>query len=993
MAQVDVIGTVSASGDLGRVSGIALGGRRVRVALVALALAQQPIAADRLASILWSDDPPPTWQAALRGVIRALRGSVAPIGLGGQRLVVTVPSGYGLAADVKVDIWLARDAVRGAAALLAEGRFEAAIAAAEAASMLDSSALLPGEDLPWLGPHRLAVDQARVRALGIIAEAAGALGGHDRAVDAARDAVAAAPLDEAAHRGLIRALERAGNQAGVVRAYEQCRSLLADQLGVDPSTQTVQAYLVALHSQAAGAAARLPAAPSSFVGRQAEAAWLGGPLGAPGLVTITGRGGVGKSRLALQVASSMPRFEGGRLWVPMAAVADDALAASSVAIEIGAKVGLLEPADAITAHLAPLGRVLLILDGCEAVVDGVASLLSALLATCKTLTVLATSRLPLGVEGEQVMTVEPFPQPSGASPAALARAAQVQLLVDRIRDSGGDLALDDVTAPLVAALCQRCGGLPLAVELVAARLDGMSLGDLLDDLGDGYTDEQDRLRSVLRASYALLGPDEAAVFRRLAVLSGPAGLPLIRPVVAAAGVAPVRVARILAELAARSLLAVDRSGPRWRYQQDDDLRRFAAELLAGAGEERDAYARLADALGALLPADAGVAPAQFQDEITDVLGSLRSLLSAALDGPADRARGLELAFRLHRYWAATDVSEGRFWLSRLLADDPQSPWTGYARFALGYLSYWSGDAATAISELESAAAALRERDELFAGRALIYLGGLADDADRGGDAVDFIATAIELAEHLGDPSLHAAAVAGMGSILAERADPAAARYAAQSVELRRRSGSAEQLAAVLPNAAMVCWQVGALDQARAHVAQAWPMHSASRRIARVVLLSVAAGLALADGDLAAAVDFARSADREGTELGVERELPLVRTVLARALLAHGDLPGAAEHAVAAIAAAQSISFVHPLAMGLETAALVGLASGTADRADLASLLRCSADIRARGARPGIPSLAAAVRDASGQLDISSAAVLTAAQSAALATDIGRRCLA
>jgi len=118
-----------------------------------------------------------------------------------------------------------------------------------------------------------------------------------------------------------------------------------------------------------------------------------------------------------------------------------------------------------------------------------------------------------------------------------------------------------------------------------------------------------------------------------------------------------------------------------------------------------------------------------------------------------------------------------------------------------------------------------------------------------------------------------------------------------------------------------------------------------------------------------------------------------RLAVARALLAHGDLPGAAEHAVAAIAAAQSISFVHPLAMGLETAALVGLASGTADRADLASLLRCAADIRARGERPGIPSLAAAVRAASGQLDISSAAVLTAAESAALATDIGRRCLA
>src|SRR6185437_9325842 len=232
----------------------------------------------------------------------------------------------------------------------------------------------------------------------------------------------------------------------------------------------------------------------------------------------------------------------------------------------------------------------------------------------------------------------------------------------------GELAMTEMTAPFVAELCRRCGGLPLAIELAGAQLAVMSVPDLLDQLPELAADGADRVRAMARSSYALLDPDEATVFRRLAVLDGPVALPFLREVVAGDAIAPVRVVRILRELTARGLLAVDRAGPRWRYHQDDDLHRMARELLDTEGETGEAIARLADAVSAILPVEAKAPPGPYLDAVNEVIAAIRSVLSAAIDGTLDLSRGLDIAFRLHRYWAATNVAEGRFWLPRLLAD-------------------------------------------------------------------------------------------------------------------------------------------------------------------------------------------------------------------------------------------------------------------------------------------------------------------------------------
>jgi predicted ATPase/DNA-binding SARP family transcriptional activator len=971
--RVEVIGAGAVRRGSAAVTGLELGGRRARVALTVLALTGGPVPAERLAELIWSGAPPRTWSAALRGVIRSLRTALAAVQADGQRLIATTPSGYCLAPGARVDLDLAESALAEAAALAGQGRHEAAIAAAEPVMGFAGDQLLPEEDGSWLMPHRARIDGLALRALELVAGSAGALGDHHRAVAAGRRAVSAIPLNERSHRVLLRALAGAGDRAGVVAAYEACREILAEQLGVDPALETIAAYLTAIGSAPAGGppagtppgrtaprrATRVPQPSSAFFGRETEFAAIEEAVREPGLVTIAGRGGVGKTRLLTQVARSAATsaaLSGGRLWVSLAAVDVDELVAAEAAMVLGLPVGTEDAAALIAGHLAPLGRAMLVLDGCEAVLDGTASLAASLLAACPSLTLVVTSRVPLAIDDERIITIAAFPPPSHDSWQELSASDHVRLLADRARSGGGVLTLDRATAPFVAELCRRCGGLPLAIELAGAQLAAMSVPDLLDHLSEPAADGTDLVRAIAASSYALLAPDEATVFRRLAVLDGPVALPFLREVVAGGAIAPVRLVRILRELTARGLLSVDRSGPRWRYHQDDDLHRMARELISASGEAAETMARLADAVAAVLPAEAKAPPGPYLDAISEVVAAVRSVLGAAADGALDPGRGLDIAFRLHRYWAATNVAEGRFWLSRLLAGAPPGTAAAHATYALGYLGYWAGDTAAASQDLRSAAEQLAGQPDEYAAHALIYLGGLLDDIDRGEEALGYVRRAIDAAAPFG-ADLQVGAAIGMGCVLAERASPEAAHFAAEAIALCRRSGSPEQLAATLPTAAMVCWQVGALESARGYVAEAMPLLAGSRRIARVVLLCAAAGLALADGDLSAAVELGTQADSDAHDLGIDREIPLIRCVLAQAMLADGNVTGAAAKAADAMTAARSLSFPFPMALCLETAALVVQHT---DTEAAGRLLAAASVIRERGNRPCPVHMSAAI---------------------------------
>jgi hypothetical protein len=333
------------------------------------------------------------------------------------------------------------------------------------------------------------------------------------------------------------------------------------------------------------------------------------------------------------------------------------------------------------------------------------------------------------------------------------------------------------------------------------------------------------------------------------------------------------------------------------------------------------------------------------------------------------------------------VSEGRFWLSRLLASGEKTEWTGLATFALGYLSYWAGDGEGAFPVLARSVELLRGTEDSYAGRALIFLGGIADDLDRGDEAVEFVREAIRIGEELEEHNLRVGAVIGVGSLLAERVDASAVDFAREAILLCREHGTPEQLLITLPTAAMISWQVGDLDAAREFASEAHPLLAEDPRIARVVLLIAMAGVALAEGDTEDAIRLSTAADTVGTELGVERELPLARCVLARSLLAAADTTGASTAVTAAFAAAESMSTDSAFALCLETAALVGRALGT-DDAEVAIALASASAIRSRGSRPAPLPLQAAV--ASLRAKLADAVPLPAREAATRSTEMLRR---
>lgn len=944
-------------GGEGAGSGLA---RRARVVLAALALADGVVPADHLAAAVWGDMLPATWPVALRGVVRELR-----VGLGAE-VIDTVAPGYRLGPHIRSDLDDARDAEHTAAHLLAQGRAAAAVDRAEPVARLRGAQLLAGEDADWLAVHRGNVDLLAGRALDLLVAAAVQAGQSDRAVIVARRAVATDELDERGYRALITSLAGTGDRAAVVRAYEACRAQLGEQLGVEPSAETVDAYLTALGDRSTTSRAQAPRTSTTFLGRDAESTTLRNLIATPGLVTMRGRGGVGKTRLAAQAAGEPAAFDGERLWVSLGSVAQDELVAVTVALQLGAVVGAGAAVTALVHDLAPLGRTLLVLDGGELVVDGVASLASDLLEACPDLTLLVTSRVPVGVDGERTLELTPL---TGS-------AVQLRLLRDRVTEAGG--RWDEGTVHMTGLLA-RCGGLPLALELVAAQLTELPAGDLVDHLDQVGVDGDDHLRSLSRSSYALLAANEAALFRAFAVLDGPVGISLIRQVASALGIAPVRVVRILRELADRGMLNVDRDDAHLRYHQDDDLHRYATELLTAAGEVEAAYKALADAVRAVLPEDARAAPSGFAADVTAMLGSVRSLFAAAVAGRTDRGRCLELAFRLHRYFAATNVAEGRFWLTRLLDALPDGEWAPYALFALGYLGYWAGEIDDAVERLSASVELFGHNPTPYTARALIYLAGMLDDADRGAQAVEYIARSIGAAAHF-DVDLQVSAAMATACVLGERGDPAAAGHAGDAIELCRHGGTPDQLAITLPTAAMVCWQVGAYDQCRGYLAEAQPATVGVHRISRAVLLSTAAGLAFAEADFDAAVEFAEQADAEASALGVDREIPLIRAVLARALLDRGNQPAARAAALAALDAAGALAYDFPYAVCLETAALVAAASDAQPAGSLATVLATAAALRERGARPAAPALASAVADLRARLGPGTAVPVAAAAS-------------
>ncbi|MFF3331218.1 BTAD domain-containing putative transcriptional regulator [Streptomyces sp. NPDC002888] len=723
-----ILGTTQALRTDG--TAVPVGGARLRALLTVLALrAGRTVPAGLLVEEVWDDDPPADAPGALQALVGRLRRAL------GAGAVASVDGGYRLAAapdDIDLHRFerLATDGTRA----LADGDpAKAAVILDDALTLWHGPALT---DLPDRTAEAARWEARRLDALRARHTAALALGQAEQSLPELTALCDAHPLDEPLQALRLRTLRAAGRAAEALAAYEHVRHLLADRLGSDPGPE-LRALHVELLSPAAGdepvpgaagardaweaeghdvvagsaagspeeqrAASPVPSAPTpppgnlrarltSFVGREADIEAIREDLAGARLVTLLGPGGAGKTRLSQEAAETVRDAARDGVWLAeLAPVDDPAAVPEAVLTAIGARETVLhgagaegmraaapdrydDPVERLVEHCGRR-RMLIVLDNCEHVVDAAARLVDELLARCPELTVLATSREPLGVPGELLRPVEPLPEP-----------VALRLLAERgAAAQPGFRIADDPDA--CAEICRRLDGLPLAIELAAARVRMLTPRQIADRLDDRFRlltsgsrtvlPRQQTLRAVVDWSWDLLDEDEREVLRRLSVFAGGCDL------AAAEAVCGPVAFDALGSLVDKSLVvAAPSADGTMRYRLLETVAEYAGERL-GEGAQRTAaerthltyYRELARTTDPLLRGPHQLAAiARFELEYENLRTALRRAVAAR-----DEQEGICLVLSLAWYWQMRDLRiEARAWCNEVMALGPD-PFAAPAR--------------------------------------------------------------------------------------------------------------------------------------------------------------------------------------------------------------------------------------------------------------------------------------------------------------------------
>ncbi|MER6408470.1 BTAD domain-containing putative transcriptional regulator [Streptomyces viridosporus] len=686
-----ILGTTQALGPDG--GAVPVGGARLRALLTVLALrAGRTVPVPLLVDEVWGGEPPADATGALQALVGRLRRVL------GADAVASVDGGYRLtAAPDDVDLHrferLAGEGLRA----LADGD------PAKAGALLDDAlALWHGPalaDLPDRTAEAARAGTRRLDALRARHTAALALGRAEQSLPELTALCDAHPLDEPLQALRLRALRDTGRTAEALAAYADVRRLLADRLGSDPGGE-LRALHAELLSDTAAPAVPPPRAPlpgnlrarlTSFVGREADIEAIRRDLAAARLVTLLGPGGAGKTRLSQEAAETVRQATPDGVWLAELAPVDDPEAVpEAVLTAVGARETVLygagaegmravadrhdDPVDRLAEHCGRR-RMLLILDNCEHVVDAAARLVETLLQRCPHLTVLATSREPLGVPGELLRPVEPLPEP-----------VALRLLADRgAAARPGFRTEDDPEA--CAEICRRLDGLPLALELAAARLRMLTPRQIADRLDDRFRllttgsrtvrPRQQTLRAVVDWSWELLDADEREVLGRLSVFAGGCDL-----AAAEAVCGPVAL-DALGSLVDKSLVvAAPSGGGEMRYRLLETVAEYAGERLDEAGGRAGAerahltyYRELARTTDpSLRGPDQLAAIGRLEREYENLRTALRHALVLR-----DEQEALCLTLSLAWYWQMRDLRiEARNWCREVMALGPD-PFTAPVR--------------------------------------------------------------------------------------------------------------------------------------------------------------------------------------------------------------------------------------------------------------------------------------------------------------------------
>jgi predicted ATPase/class 3 adenylate cyclase/DNA-binding CsgD family transcriptional regulator len=721
----------------------------------------------------------------------------------------------------------------------------------------------------------------------------------------------------------------------------------------------------------------LPVQLTSFVGRDADITQVRDLVAENRLVTLTGAGGVGKTRLAIQVAGLIANeFADGVWYVDLAPITDPGLVPVTTARALGLPD---QPGrstmDTLTRFVADR-QMLLVLDNCEHLLDASAEVVVALLGAAAGLTLVATSREPIGVGGEVSWRVPSLPVTDKA----------IELFIDRARRARPDFVVTDDNAATVTEICRRLDGVPLAIELAAARVRALSLTEIVDSLHDRFrlltggsrtaVRRQQTLRASVDWSHALLTEPERVLFRRLAVFMGGFDLEAAQGIAGGAEVERYQVLDQLSLLVDKSLVATDESGSRTRYRLLETVRQYAQEKLGDSGEADAVRTRHRDyytALAALLDAPARSDYEQRLEQAEMEIDNLRAAFGWSREN-SDVELALALASSLQPLWLARGrACEGLTWFDTVLTDEVAQD----AQVAAAVRARALADkavldvilvAADSLDRAQQALALAREiEDPVVLARALIACGlAAAYNAELAGE---YFAEAIELARGLDDKwrlsqilTWQASAAIAAGDPIAARAPAEEGRDLADAIGDGSNSrhcriclglaqifqgdlaGAVAQFRAVAAEAAAahdgllhavslahqgtaLAWQ-GDPGAARATAEASLESGSELGGLAASVGYFALGNAALAAGDVEAALDATAAAWECGSSLpGFAAHL---RPYIAQAALAAGDLIAARSWADDAVAAATGWSLRK---VALSTRARVAIVQGEPEQAD------------------------------------------------------------
>lgn len=567
--------------------------------------------------------------------------------------------------------------------------------------------------------------------------------GEDRdALSYGQTALAVDPLDESLHRQVIALHYAIGGRSLALQHYRECQDILREELDVDPEPETIEiADLIEADGsvedvfQTAGMArsrppSTLPQRLTSFIGRESEIETIKRSLGDNRLLTLTGIGGVGKTRLARQVAEGLDDgYADGVWWVSLEDLSDAELVPDTIAAALGIRQPAGRTPERALRDALQGKQLLLVLDNLEHLIDESASMIERLLHGVRGLTVLATSREPLGIQGEAHWDVPPLEVPNPEdlpSVDQLMAYDAVRLLCERTRMAVPDFELDAENACPVVRICHQLDGIPLSIELAAARTRAFSLDEIRQRLDDRFrllsgddrttTPRHRTLRATMDWSHDLLSEDERTLLRRLAIFSGPFTLNAIEAVCADDVLPSDRILDLLARLVAKSLVMVERAECGWYYLLGT-VKQYELDKLCECEDPmplRDRHlAYYVSVAGEAEDALKGDQQQQWLEALDRQFENVRAALQWALSDRRDDA-GMRLLASIWRFWDMRGgFNEGRRWIDQALRtfNGTQTRDRAHVLNAAGILAFRQGELPIARNRHQECLALQQDRED------------------------------------------------------------------------------------------------------------------------------------------------------------------------------------------------------------------------------------------------------------------------------------------